>query len=334
MGDAVAEAVLAQFAALPKTGKPQAHEHTVLAGIALSLPPPALSGSSDAPIMPPTAPSTDNATLGKQVAQQPAGGQAAAGGRGSRQQPAGGQLAVAALATGTKCLGASRRLPGGGAVNDCHAEALCRRALLRWLYSEMRLVVDRCNQALRSDVSATVSLAAAASAASTRVLQLVPPRPVEAGGGASAAVAASDLFGGWRFRLQPRLQLHLYISQPPCGDASILDTLCHPDGRQQAGAAAADSAASAAAAGSSFGRTGAKPLKRPRVGGGQDGLAPAPPALPQQHEVEPYAAAQAAGVVRRKPGRGDPTLSMSCSDKLARWCLLGLQVRAAAPHGL
>lgn len=31
------------------------------------------------------------------------------------------------------------------------------------------------------------------------------------------------------------------------------------------------------------------------------------------------------GPLRTKPGRGDPTLSMSCSDKLMRWCVLGCQ---------
>ncbi|XP_042506247.1 tRNA-specific adenosine deaminase TAD1 isoform X2 [Macadamia integrifolia] len=34
---------------------------------------------------------------------------------------------------------------------------------------------------------------------------------------------------------------------------------------------------------------------------------------------------QAVGMVQRKPGRGDTTLSVSCSDKIARWNVVGIQ---------
>lgn len=45
--------------------------------------------------------------------------------------------------------------------------------------------------------------------------------------------------------------------------------------------------------------------------------------MPTAHDVE--AGPQQLGVLRRKPGKGDPTLSLSCSDKIARWVCLGLQ---------
>ena len=327
----VAAAVLAQFAALPKTGKPQAHEHTVLAGIVLSLPPPQKvagrgSRGGDAGGTPGGAGSEPPAASAEQRQQQQ-----------QTQQQAREVLAVVALGTGTKCLGAGKRLPGGVALNDCHAEALCRRALLRWLYNEMQGAVHQYTAAAAQQTAAGNSdPAALRAAAATRVLRLVPP----SGSGGGTATGGA-LCGGWRFELQPGVRLHMYVSQPPCGDASILGLAA---GKEQQEAVGAAVGGSAGAGGGGYGRTGAKPLKRQRLGAAQQQQQQqqaqqhntqqqqqrAPQvspqwAVPQQHEVESYAEEQPTGVVRRKPGRGDATLSLACSDKLARWCLLGLQ---------
>ena len=44
-----------------------------------------------------------------------------------------------------------------------------------------------------------------------------------------------------------------------------------------------------------------------------------------QDSHEPGIAYHILGALRRKPGRGDPTQSMSCSDKMLRWNMLGCQ---------
>lgn len=44
-----------------------------------------------------------------------------------------------------------------------------------------------------------------------------------------------------------------------------------------------------------------------------------------QDMLEPGAKYHVTGALRIKPGRGDRTISMSCSDKIMKWCHIGLQ---------
>eukprot|EP00898_Chlorokybus_atmophyticus_P004316 jgi/Chlat1/4886/Chrsp31S04905 len=201
LGHAVAEAAVEQYRQLPKTGKPQPHEYTVLAAFAVTL-----------------------AQAGPDCNPQ-----------------------VVALGTGTKCLGASKLSAAGDVVNDCHAEVVARRALLRYLYAEVERACTSVSHLLRLNL--------------------------ETG----------------KFQVQEHVQLHLFTSHPPCGDACIFCQPCREDSIV------------------AFSRTGAKLL------------------MDDVGESICYGDAQVPGVLRRKPGRGDATLSMSCSDKIARWNVLGVQ---------
>jgi tRNA-specific adenosine deaminase 1 len=269
----VADCMLHTWAQLSKNGKPQPHESTVLAGIAIT--------TAEAPSTP---------------------------------------LAVA-LGTGTKCLGASKLCDQGTVINDSHAEVIARRALQAWVYEQLHL---------------------ARSAGDLPAQQL--------------SIFSYQRASG-TFRLRGGVQFHIYVSQPPCGDGSIIGhgAGCQQGAQEAAEAAAAPAAAPATAASSSAeaagcgasastfsgstpaiiaaaaaaqtaaaqpplagARTGAKAIAA-SLGRGGSWVA----AVPQASDVEP--GEQQAGVLRRKPGKGDATLSMCCSDKLARWACLGLQ---------
>ena len=84
--EAVAEVILRQYESLPKTGKPQANEHTVLAGFAVSI--------DDVQDMV----------------------------EGAAPQAGCARLVPVALGTGTKCMGSRQSRDQIDVINDSHAE--------------------------------------------------------------------------------------------------------------------------------------------------------------------------------------------------------------------
>ena len=91
------------------------------------------------------------------------------------------------------------------------------------------------------------------------------------------------------------VNFHLFVSHLPCGDAAIFDIV---DSKP---ASESDDDVPAKKLKLEVHRTGAKLAERL------------------------YEDVQCVGKCRIKPGKGDPTLSMSCSDKIAKWQILGLQ---------
>ncbi|KAH9787941.1 tRNA-specific adenosine deaminase TAD1 [Citrus sinensis] len=175
-------------------------------------------------------------------------------------KPQGREVTVlAAFLISSPSKGRSLLSPHGDIVNDSHAEIVARRALLRFFYTEV-LNKQKCSngiEGLRDDVF------------NNFLFELGPT-------------------GKYRFR--EGWQLHLYISQLPCGDASL--SSCHSAPRNF------------------FSREGNSLSSVDELNGSKDGI---------------YDSLQHIGRVQRKPGRGDTTLSVSCSDKIARWNAVGVQ---------
>jgi len=124
------------------------------------------------------------------------------------------------------------------------------------------------------------------------------------------------LASGSPMKLRPGVSFHFFSSHTPCGDASIFpkdggkrlsvdgDSI-EPDAKRRKTNDDDDDDN-----GNDIHRTGAKCLS----------------VETRQDPQLPGAAYHAVGAVRTKPGRGDRTLSVSCSDKLLRWCSSGIQV--------
>jgi tRNA-specific adenosine deaminase 1 len=160
---------------------------------------------------------------------------------------------VISLATGTKCIGRNEDNSRGNLLADSHAEILAKRGFQRFLM--------KCALTWHGNQSSHAN-------------------PIE-------YVQSTN-----KFQVKKGCRFHLFVSDSPCGDASIYS---RRDGMDNF--------------------TGAKPIRSE---------APCSSDKPIREEK------QAVGILRTKAGRStieekNRTTSMSCSDKICRWQCLGCQ---------
>ncbi|KAM6919187.1 double-stranded RNA-specific editase B2-like [Xenentodon cancila] len=160
---------------------------------------------------------------------------------------------VVCLATGTKCLDLNNVSDHGCTLSDCHAEVISRRALVRYLYTQLELLLCKPAEADEQSI-------------------FIPIKGHSAG-----------------FRLQDGVLFHMYVSSSPCGDARLNcpyeAAAAHPSRRFCS-------------------------RLRVKVNGGE-GTLPITALRANQRWDE--------------VSMGKPVSTLSCTDKIAKWSVVGLQ---------
>ncbi|XP_021373923.1 double-stranded RNA-specific editase 1-like isoform X2 [Mizuhopecten yessoensis] len=165
---------------------------------------------------------------------------------------------VLCVTTGTKCINGEYMSDKGMSLNDCHAEILSRRCVLRFLHAELAKHLSK-----EEDVNNT---------------------------------SIFDDREGGGFALREGVHFHLYVSTAPCGDSRIFSP--H------------ETASEPGDSGDKHPNRKARGQLRTKIESGE-GTIP----------IKPSAGIQTwDGILE-----GERLLTMSCSDKIARWNVLGIQ---------
>eukprot|EP00536_Pseudo-nitzschia_multiseries_P017778 jgi/Psemu1/264503/estExt_Genewise1Plus.C_18090004 len=225
---------------------------------------------------------------------------------------------VVSCATGTKC---TAQRHNGCILHDSHAEVLARRGLIRVILAELMAKEDGC--ATKNSVTEQSPRTRSGSHA-----LLVERKD------------SHDESNKQLYQMNPDIELHFYISDSPCGDASIYsvpadDSTTNNNGILYTGAKVIVSKATKVDATDCGGKHQLLPASENKTASGREGNgketgSDGSTTPNNKNPVFAREEVQVLGKLRIKSGRSNLPAHMrshshSCSDKLASWSVLGMQ---------
>ncbi|KAG9069402.1 tRNA-specific adenosine deaminase 1 [Linnemannia hyalina] len=324
LADNIVRECHAQFGKLPKNGKPANRnngqaEWTILAGIVMATP---------------VKDQHTTTTTGTENNKE------------SLQTDALWEIECISLATGSKCLPQGKQSPRGDLLNDCHAEVLARRGFNKWCLHEMQRSVQEFNNfkknfkylgARSHDVQQENSPLFELTHAGTQFHLYVSQAPCGDATTASLALTQSEESRNAFMAGQQRRPKSAAQEPTAAGDQDLRASPVTGSKRRRESEALVEPTETAAPStklqkrDSTSTTAAAKSHTTNKSGVQKDQqLVCSDQVLGFRRGRIDY---DSVGVLRTKPGRVDsePTLSMSCSDKITRWNILGLSSALVMP---
>ncbi|XP_042351427.1 tRNA-specific adenosine deaminase 1 isoform X2 [Plectropomus leopardus] len=260
---------------------------------------------------------------------------------------------VVSLGTGTKCIGQTAMRPNGDILNDSHAEIIARRGCVRYLIQELHRAVTgrdssvfcRADQRGKWKLQSGVSFLFFTSHTPCGDAAIIPMTdsqspscpPVTSVRGQEGTDGRGDLK---RKAVEPSEGKNV---KRPCLEEQETAQTKPEDTGDTKQTFLSDSSKSENPSQSHSAQTRVETASQDSGQLETKARDPSDDARLQSHVLDihrtgakcvsggpadplhPGAGYHSTGLLRVKPGRGEPTLSLSCSDKMARWGVLGFQ---------